>query len=131
MPYTEEDQKLQLMLAYLGYNVGTIDGINGKNTANAISHYQENAGLDVTGEADQETVDALYEEFTNGNYTASGVVLQLLLHFAGYEVGAIDGIIGRNTKNALKEFQGDNDIDESGEVCGDTIAALKANLYGG
>jgi peptidoglycan hydrolase-like protein with peptidoglycan-binding domain len=129
MPYTEEDQKLQIMLEYLGYNVGSIDGIGGKNTAKAISQYQENAGLDVTGEADQETVDTLYAEFVAGNYTASGIVLQLLLHFAGYDVGTMDGIIGRNTKNALKEFQADNDIDESGELCSDSIAALKENLY--
>jgi peptidoglycan hydrolase-like protein with peptidoglycan-binding domain len=130
MPYDEDDFKVQLMLAYLGYEPGTLDGVMGRNTRAAIKHFQGNSDLYQTGEADEDTVDALYNQFIEGNYTASGLVLQYLLHFAGYDPGTIDGIIGRNTIKALKSFQSDYELDENGQQDADTIAALKEALYG-
>jgi len=132
MPYDAEDQKIQIMLAYLGYSVGALDGIIGRNTRAAIAHFQENYGLEASGEADSDTFDALHGAFMEGNYTMSGVVLQLLLHFAGYDPGTIDGIVGRNTRAAIESFQEDMELEVTGKADdADTIYALKEQLYAG
>jgi peptidoglycan hydrolase-like protein with peptidoglycan-binding domain len=56
--------------------------------------------------------------------------LQSALNGMGYNCGKVDGIFGKGTETALKEFQYDNDLVRDG-VCGTiTWAALdKANYY--
>lgn len=129
MGFNANDQKLQLMLAALGYRVGTLDGIIGRNTRNAISEFQENNGLYASGDADQDTVDTIYSSFVESSINVTGVILQLMLHYAGYSPGTIDGVIGRNTKKAVESFQEDNDLDATGDWDDDTIQALKEYLY--
>lgn len=51
--------------------------------------------------------------------------LQLILNTLGYNVGNIDGVIGNNTKAALKRFQQDNNLSATGEVDDNTSAALR------
>ncbi|MDH3638818.1 MAG: peptidoglycan-binding protein [Gammaproteobacteria bacterium] len=43
-------QQMQSMLASLGYDVGTPDGLAGKKTVVAVKQFQEENGLDVSGE---------------------------------------------------------------------------------
>lgn len=50
---------LQNRLANLGYDVGSADGVMGKRCKAALEEFQQVAGLEVTGEADQATVDEL------------------------------------------------------------------------
>lgn len=56
--------------------------------------------------------------------------LQLALNSMDYNCGKVDGIFGKGTETALKEFQHDNDLFKDG-ICGtNTWAALdKANYY--
>jgi hypothetical protein len=49
----------QQILARLGYNVGSIDGVIGPRTATAIRTFQRNRGLPQTGTLDAATSDAL------------------------------------------------------------------------
>ena len=51
--------------------------------------------------------------------------LQLILNTVGYNVGNIDGVIGANTKAALKRFQQDNNLAATGEVDSNTSNALR------
>ena len=53
-------QKLQERLVELGYLDDTADGIFGANTGNAISAAQEQAGMEVTGAADNEFQQYIY-----------------------------------------------------------------------
>jgi len=127
---TADNQKCQLMLKALGYSVGTLDGIIGPNTKNAIRTFQHEYGLTANGIADQDTIDTMYEHFINGTITVHGDVLQLLLFYAGYNPGKIDGVVGKNTANAIYDFQNDNDLETTGKWDNDTIQALKEQLYG-
>jgi len=54
---TSEAQQKLFDLGYV--EVGTADGIAGPNTSSAITRYQEQNGLEVTGELDQATLDSL------------------------------------------------------------------------
>lgn len=54
-------RKMQSYLASLGYPVGKPDGIAGKNTRKAIRSFQQDYGLEVTGEFDPPTMKKLRE----------------------------------------------------------------------
>lgn len=54
-------QKVQSVLNDLGYSAGIEDGIMGKNTSAAIQSFQQDNGLDPTGQLDEITVEALSE----------------------------------------------------------------------
>ncbi len=57
-----EVSKLQNRLSKLGYLTGTLDGDFGKNTENAIKTFQRDAGLHITGVANQQTIDLLFSD---------------------------------------------------------------------
>jgi peptidoglycan hydrolase-like protein with peptidoglycan-binding domain len=50
---------LQKILTEKGYNAGTVDGIIGPNTQQALRGFQESQGLAATGKPDQDTLQAL------------------------------------------------------------------------
>lgn len=50
---------IQSRLTNLGYDCGEIDGELGPRTISALSDFQAQMGLEVTGDADQDTIDAL------------------------------------------------------------------------
>jgi peptidoglycan hydrolase-like protein with peptidoglycan-binding domain len=58
-------QKYLRQLAYFDPNIPfvPIDGNEGSNTTDALRAYQARRGLPVTGVADQETWEALYEDY--------------------------------------------------------------------
>ena len=58
-------QKYLRQLAYFDSNIPfvPIDGNEGSNTTDALRAYQTRRGLPVTGVADQETWEALYEDY--------------------------------------------------------------------
>jgi putative exosortase-associated protein (TIGR04073 family) len=51
--------------------------------------------------------------------------LQRRLDEMGYELGPVDGVIGPRTQSALREFQRDRNLEVSGRVGVETIAALE------
>ncbi len=58
----DEVVKLQNRLNELGYSVGKADGDFGNKTKAAIEQFQGDNGLDVTGIADEKTLELLYSE---------------------------------------------------------------------
>lgn len=54
-----EVSELQATLKLLGYYTGSVDGVYSESTAEAVSQFQEAAGLPVTGITDQNTWDRL------------------------------------------------------------------------
>lgn len=50
--------------------------------------------------------------------------MQSLLKDAGYEVGAVDGVIGQETEDAIRQFQNDNGLEASGSPNKETLRAL-------
>lgn len=65
----------QQMLKDLGYNIGVVDGIYGKNTASAISSYQHSRGMRQDGYVSLELLNALTED-TRGRIASAGGVSQ-------------------------------------------------------
>ena len=118
--------KLQVILSALGYEVGAIDGVVGSKTTAAIKEFQRDNDMDVNGKLDDETRSALRYSFRENVEELSGIELQFVLDEVGYDVGAIDGVVGAKTKAAIKEFQNDNELDVTGEADEDTVATLAA-----
>lgn len=50
---------VQALLWNAGYDPGTFDGIIGRKTRAACANFQQDQGLYASGEADDETIDAL------------------------------------------------------------------------
>ncbi len=54
--------------------------------------------------------------------------IQLALKNAGFDPGPVDGVMGRKTKRAVREFQGANGLKVDGKVGPKTWAALQKYL---
>jgi peptidoglycan hydrolase-like protein with peptidoglycan-binding domain len=72
---SEEVRDVQQQLKNAGFYRGSIDGIDGLQTHNAVLLFQKSKGLQQTGKLDQQTRDALAGNGTQGsnsNVTPSG-----------------------------------------------------------
>ena len=111
-------EEAQILLKNLGIYTGEIDGINGSLTKNAIREFQKLAGLVVDGVLGPNTINALingensYIEIGGADVevskTAYSEVIenaQIKLKELNLYTGAVDGINGIGTKNAIREFQ--------------------------
>jgi peptidoglycan hydrolase-like protein with peptidoglycan-binding domain len=54
--------------------------------------------------------------------------LQRELGERGHEAGAIDGVWGANTRQALRDFQREHDLESTGALTLPTLAALGVNI---
>ncbi|TCS79197.1 putative peptidoglycan binding protein [Tepidibacillus fermentans] len=59
---------LQAKLQRLGYNIGAIDGIYGKQTVEAVKSFQKAQGLTVDGVAGKNTYHAIEQTLQQKNY---------------------------------------------------------------
>ncbi len=124
--YSEMGTKeAQLALEALGYELGKVDGIMGPKTQSALRSFQGDYELDKTGRLDDETKSALGEAFHNDVEELSTLAVQIILENAGHDVGYVDGIMGPKTKLALRNFQEEYELDPTGRIDEDTLAALK------
>lgn len=120
---------VQERLMSLGYDVpGGADGQFGSGLKNAIRQFQTDRGLEVDGSVGKNTWDALFPQSTTvSNYypgqlisygmsNYSVTLIQNRLSDLGYSVGAIDGIFGDDTRNAVILFQTNNNLTADGIV---------------
>ena len=113
---------LQLKLIELDYLDGIADGIFGSGTANAVSAFQEDYSLEVTGVADVATQELLFsleavdepgatpspaeeEVLDAGDVNNDVFIVQNNLFIWGFLDAEPDGIFGKGTKQALSDFQ--------------------------
>ena len=61
-------KQVQLLLAYLGYDPGDIDGIQGRRTRAAVLAFQTFEGLTQDGVAGEQTQEKLREAVANGRF---------------------------------------------------------------
>lgn len=141
--------ELQLALINRGYvPTGGVDGIFGAATATVLTRFQQNNGLNATGQADAATLRALgLAAGASSNSPAAGTSngqlargsrgpavadLQRALMAAGLQVaGGADGIFGPATEAALKRFQASKGLAQTGAVGPQTAAALAKVGAGG
>lgn len=128
---------VQQELINLGLFGGPADGIEGELTVKAIEDYQHQNGLPESGHADQQVLDQI--RYTRQLVAASGTtnsiaqlsqdgrirMVQIGLSDLGYTPGAIDGFLGDATRQAIRQFQHDRGLPETGEISDDLIAELK------
>ena len=145
---------IQSMLSTRGYDVGKLDGVMGPRTEAAIKQFQKDRGLKVDGKVGPKTRAAMEASAysvpmdvkfssdvsdmsdalsVSGNIKKSKeekLDVQRALLELGYDVGAIDGIIGTKTRAAIRQFQKDQGLKADAIVGENTAAAMNAALSG-
>lgn len=111
---------LQFLLYQYGYNL-SIDGVFGNGTRNAVQAFQTANGLTSDGIVGQNTWRTLLvlpprptvRQRSRGAYVQ---YLQQKLTSKLYPLGAVDGIFGNGTRQAVVEFQQENGLSADGIV---------------
>ncbi len=136
---------IQRALAEHGFFSGTADGTPGAATTRAISAYQAKAGLPVDGLASKSLLDhitfsqppiratapAAASYSTPAQPVADPLIemIQTLLAERGYQPGPADGVAGRRTTDAIRAYQKDAGLPETGvadQALRDNLTAAKA-----
>lgn len=127
----QEVAKMQMMLAIAGFDSGSFDGIMGAKTENAVKKYQAAMKLPVDGCISED----LYKHIWRTSLHIRGPIMhgkaavfetQVLLTRLGYYIGDADGIIGGQTRDAIKEFQRANKLKVTGKVDTDLMKKLRS-----
>jgi peptidoglycan hydrolase-like protein with peptidoglycan-binding domain len=122
---------LQGALSEAGYFSGTVDGVYGPSTVEAVEALQKKHGLPVTGTVDKATAAALQADLqAKGGAAAmasvaSTAAVQQTLKLAGFWDGPVDGTWTPALTDALKAFQTKLGVTPSGTVDAATVTALE------
>jgi peptidoglycan hydrolase-like protein with peptidoglycan-binding domain len=104
-------RRIQQGLTEKGYNPGPVDGIAGKRTHEAIRRFQADRRLTVDGEPtvsllailERSTVQAAPQRLTPADPLLVQKV-QRELKRRGYDPGPQDGVVGQQTRQAIRQF---------------------------
>jgi peptidoglycan hydrolase-like protein with peptidoglycan-binding domain len=138
---------VQSLLAKNGFDPGAIDGLSGASTKNAILRAQKAFGLTPDGIVGSRTIAALEDgKSVDGSATKVDVVdtkvnvsettssasstvmnLQKLLADRGFYNGAVDGIMGSQTRSAIIAAQKAYNLTTDGVAGPQTLAALESD----
>ncbi len=120
---------LQYILNNYGYNL-TADGIYGAATRRAVIDFQKNNNLAQDGIVGRNTWNKLLvlrpggQVLRRGNKQSAVLYLQRLLLSFLYPITDLDGIFGPETERAVKAFQAENNLEADGIVGRNTWNAL-------
>lgn len=135
-------RELQQLLSDAGYPCGS-DGTYGNGVATTVSNFQSANGLTADGIFGKSTLAKLEQGHNSGitldMIRAGGVSFQLdlktqsndirqvqqWLQDRGFYNGALDGIYGYTTENAVSSFQGANGLTQDGKLGKNTLAKLE------
>ncbi|NLD35150.1 MAG: SH3 domain-containing protein [Clostridiales bacterium] len=139
---------LQQALQELNFYKGAIDSKYGDNTAKAVGAYQEKNKLPNTGMADTRSQELMFEGrprnaagratqvrtlpavdglvLRPGDRGDAIISLQQRLKDQGYYKGALDGVYGRGTEQAVRAFQKASGLRQDGKAGANTMAKLMA-----
>lgn len=106
---------VQYDLNFLGFSVGTVDGVAGNNTVAGIKNYQRSRQLAVDGMAGPATQQSLKSEVK---------AIQTKLKVMGYYRDSLDGVAGPNTIAGLKAFQKQEGLRQTGVADSATMDRL-------
>jgi peptidoglycan hydrolase-like protein with peptidoglycan-binding domain len=127
---------LQVGLRQHGFYTGTIDGVLGGSTVDAVRRFQSKRGLAVDGVPGARTRGALGRYGTQAPFgrrvLAVGMhgwdvaALQFALAWHGFPSGRLDGHLGTSTATALRKFQSWAGLASDGRAGPQVFAALRA-----
>jgi peptidoglycan hydrolase-like protein with peptidoglycan-binding domain len=126
--------RLQQVLTALGYYAGPIDGIYSDEVTAAVSALQADLGVPVTGVYDTATDQALRAKHANLTALLGDSVagIQQLLADLGFYSGPIDGVMSRETVEAIKGLQRELGVPETGILDAATFAGgVRARAHDG
>ena len=146
--FDETVEAVQRELLAAGLFTGPVDGIAGRRTREAIAQFERSNGVTVTGRASDELLDQLKlnRQFAEAAamddggqampVASTGVApdeqirrVQLALSELGYAPGSISGRLGEQTRTAIRAFERDRGIEESGDISEQLLSELAR--YGG
>ncbi len=131
-------KQLQSGLTSLGYYDGTIDGLNGPQTRAAIKRYETDNELSARGKPTAELLDHIKfnqrirdavkqpEQTENTGGSERIRLVQTGLSELGYTPGPVDGVLGEQTKQAIRTFEQDRRLEVTGRVSDGLIRELQA-----
>lgn len=111
-------QYQQNLKIYRGFYQGAIDGINGSGTRTACRNFQSYVKI---------TADGIYGQNTENQLLLVIKDLQSKLNNKGYNL-VVDGIVGTNTINAVKDFQKKNNLTVDGIAGTNTYTKLNQEV---
>ena len=132
----ELQQKL-VETGYLDKNYAT--GFFGPNTEKAVKKYQADNGISQTGVVAEKTIEAMFIKkdldetmvFRNGDESNEVRKLQQALCDMGYlKEDSVTGYFGDLTESAVKKFQKDNGIKETGVAAKQTLDKINTKVNG-
>ncbi|HSK40966.1 MAG TPA: peptidoglycan-binding domain-containing protein [Arenibaculum sp.] len=124
---------VQRQLALAGFDPGGFDGVLGEATRDAIRRYQRTAGLASTGCPGRDLLDrmsfGLPKVHSFDRPAVPSVVLEVQeeLTRRSYYLGAVDGIAGWRTRQAIRDFQRDAGLPVTGDPGHGLLQELRSN----
>ena len=132
-------EAVQRELAAAGYYKGIVDGVIGRKTRQAITAYQQATGLEADGRPTQDLADHI--RFTREVAEASlftGTIqaspdaeqraavrrVQTGLAELAYSPGEISGELNSQTRDAIRAFERDRNLPQTGEISDALLAEL-------
>jgi peptidoglycan hydrolase-like protein with peptidoglycan-binding domain len=127
---------IQRELKAKGYEVGTVDGVAGLVTRGAIMAYETDAGLPLTGEPRQALLQHLVlgsaeigpsvSDRSTPGPEAEAVIraVQRAFRQLGYLTTLPDGRLNEQTRRAIRKFEIDRKLKETGRISGELLAKL-------
>jgi peptidoglycan hydrolase-like protein with peptidoglycan-binding domain len=117
--------EIEQQLQQHGYAVGAVDGVVDVGTREAIRAYQADAGLAITGEADDPLLAHLQTSDVTPMPRSALVEVQWILNRLGYLNGASDGVMGPQSTAAIRRYQGDRGLTITGVPTMDLLGKLR------
>lgn len=139
LKYDPVVEAVQRELAAAGYYKGSVDGVIGRKTKQAISAYQAAVGIEADGKPSSDLAEhirytrevAEASLFTGSIEADPGAEtratvrrVQTGLAELAYSPGEINGELTRQTRNAILAFQQDRKLPETGEISDDLVTEL-------
>jgi peptidoglycan hydrolase-like protein with peptidoglycan-binding domain len=137
--------QIQHVLREQGLYKGALDGAWGPDTARAANEFRQRNGLESSPGLDIALLRALNQQrvpvpklVAAATLRRDGVplhagptairALQRELSRGGHDVGAVDGVWGENTRQALRSYQQSHSLEPTGTLTLPTLAALGIDL---
>ncbi|MEL7048395.1 MAG: peptidoglycan-binding domain-containing protein [Pseudomonadota bacterium] len=131
-------RSVQVALKTKGYHPGPADGVPGLMTQAALMAFEFDNGLPLTADVNSQRLELLVYGVpsSDGGRAASialetgpvalGVIrtVQGSLMTAGYDVGSVDGLLNARTLRAIRDFEADQGLPETGRISGRLMSKL-------
>ncbi len=136
LPKSKTIEAIQRKLVEGGYEPGPVDGLQGQMTMAAIIAYQHDHDLPVTGVASSQLLKNMILGGSVGKSAASKMVsppeemktlvqmIQKTLAELKYDPGPVDGLMGKSTQTAIKNFERKRKLSVTGRISGRLVNEL-------